>query len=184
MAAMAPSLPRCASRCNCATSARSSDTWTELPGRSESHPNLRPDEPCALIPQAARQVVVERRRVGALANLADNVAAVERCRIGDRRQKQRGLGPFLRNALDYVPRRVDARHAPPVGPDRRVLGPFLPSRAVASQCQRAGSGVIDGTSRTISEALDLNPIFAGVVCPNADRQNASRATRAFATAAA
>src|SRR6516165_418487 len=81
-------------------------------------------------------------------------------------------------------KRECTRHAPPVGPDRRVLGPFLPSRAVASQCQRAGSGVIDGTSRTISEALDLNPIFAGVVCPNADRQNASRATRAFATAAA
>ena len=97
---------------------------------------------------------------------------------------QRCCVHLLRNALDYVPRRVDARHAPPVGPDRRVLGPFLPSRAVASQCQRAGSGVIDGTSRTISEALHLNPIFAGVVCANADRQNAARATGAFATVAA
>src|SRR6516165_6440736 len=93
---MVPSLPRCASRCNCATSARSSNTWTELPGRSQSHPNLRPDEPRALIPQAARKAVVERRQVGALENLADNIAAVERCRIGDRGQKQRGLGPFLR----------------------------------------------------------------------------------------
>jgi len=44
--------------------------------------------------------------------------------------------------------------------------------------------VIDGTSRTISEALHLNPIFAGVVCANADRQNAARATGAFATVAA
>jgi hypothetical protein len=58
------------------------------------------------------------------------------------------------------------------------------SRGVASQCQRAGSGVIDGTSRAISEALHLNPILDGVVCANADRQYASRATGAFATVAA
>ena len=58
------------------------------------------------------------------------------------------------------------------------------SGAVASQCQIAGSGVIDGTSRSISEASRLNPIFTGVVSANADRQIASRSTGAYATVAA
>jgi|SRR6516162_3223815 len=76
--------------------ARSPRSISELPGQSEGRPTFKARRAARSQPTGGAQGCRRAPPGRALENLADNIAAVERCRIGDHDQKQRGLGPFLR----------------------------------------------------------------------------------------
>jgi len=74
----------------------SSHFWRRIAGASSFSIRSKSDQPFAVVPEGFAELVVASGRVGLDDGLVDDIAAVERGRVGDRREEDRGRRTLVR----------------------------------------------------------------------------------------